>query len=120
MTRRGGGPLNGGWLVVRGRALLLTRDSGVTWKVYSVPGQGFIDFESTVSGWQLDSPIQATTNEGLSWHVLAVPAPPFTPSDMQLQDLGKGIAMAWSRLAASRTDDGAHTWRGVAPAGLHE
>ncbi len=101
-------------------ALLVTHDSGVTWKVYSVPGQGFIDFESTVSGWQLDSPTQATTNEGLSWHVLAVPAPPFTPSDMQLQDLGKGIAMAWSRLAAYRTDDGAHTWRGVAPSGLHE
>ena len=100
--------------------LLVTHDAGATWRAYPIPGGGSIDFESTAAGWQLDNPIQATANGGLSWHAVAVPAPPFTPSDMQLQDLGKGIALAWSRLAAFRTDDGAHTWRAVAPSGLHQ
>ena len=101
-------------------ALLVTHDAGTSWRAEALPGTGAIDFESVTSGWQLDSPIQATTDGGLTWHPLAVPAAPFASSDMGLQDLGKGIAMAWSRRAAYRTDDGARTWRVITPPGLHD
>ena len=99
-------------------ALLVTHDAGATWHAFAVPGQGAIDFESTTSGWLLGSRIHATTNGASSWRALAVPAPPFVPSDVQLQDLGRGIALAWGRTVAFRTDDGANTWRAVTPPGL--
>jgi photosystem II stability/assembly factor-like uncharacterized protein len=96
-------------------SLLVTHDAGASWRDLLVPGQGAIDFESSTSGWLLGSPINATSDGGSTWRALSVPAPPFQPTDMQLQYLGKGIATAWSESAAFRTDDGAVTWRAITP-----
>ena len=96
-------------------SLLVTHDSGMSWRDFSIPTQGSIDFDSTASGWLLGSPLEETSDGGATWHPLRVPAPPFQTADMQLQYLGKGIAMAWSWSAAFRTDDGAVTWRAITP-----
>ncbi len=96
-------------------SLLVTHDAGTSWRDFLVPGQGAIDFESSTSGWLLGSPIEVTSDGGSSWRALGVPAPPFQPTDMQLQYLGKGIATAWSYSTAFRTDDGAVTWRAITP-----
>jgi len=96
-------------------SLLVTHDAGASWLDFLVPGRGAIDFESSTSGWLLGSPIEVTSDAGSTWRALSVPAPPFEPTDMQLQYLGKGIATAWSEFAAFRTDDGAVTWRAITP-----
>ncbi len=96
-------------------SLLVTHDAGASWRDFLVPGPGAIDFESITSGWLLGSPIEVTSDGGSTWRALSFPAPPFQPNDMQLQDLGKGIATAWSGLTAFRTDDGAVTWRAITP-----
>lgn len=95
--------------------ILVSHDAGITWQAYSLPGSGSVDFESASSGWQLGNPIQATEDRGQTWHPLAVPPPPFKTSDMSLQDLGKGTAIAWSTAAIYRTDDGAATWQNITP-----
>jgi photosystem II stability/assembly factor-like uncharacterized protein len=74
-----------------------------------------VDFESTTSAWLLGNPIEATSDGGATWRAVSAPAPPFKAVDMQLQDLGRGIATAWTYGAAYRTDDGAKTWRNVTP-----
>jgi photosystem II stability/assembly factor-like uncharacterized protein len=96
-------------------SLLVTHDAGATWRDFSVPIPGGIDFESAASGWLLGSPIEVTSDGGATWRPLRVPVPPFKTTDMQLQYLGKGIATAWSWSAAFRTDDGAVTWRAITP-----
>lgn len=95
--------------------ILVSHDAGLTWLPYSLPGNGSVDFESASSGWQLDTPIQATEDSGQTWHPLSVPAPPFSASEMTLQDLGKGTAVASSSVAIYRTDDGAATWQNITP-----
>jgi photosystem II stability/assembly factor-like uncharacterized protein len=99
-------------------AMLVTRDAGASWRSLRLPGDGSLDFESTTSGWILTDPIRATADGGASWHALSIPAPPFKPTDMTLQFLGRGIALAWSLQDAFRTDDGGSTWRRVALARL--
>ena len=96
-------------------SLLVTHDAAASWHNFPVPTQGSIDFDSTASGWLLGSPLEETSDGGATWRPLRVPAPPFQTADMQLQYLGKGIATAWSWSAAFRTDDGAVTWRAIAP-----
>lgn len=95
--------------------ILVSHDAGISWQPYSLPGTGSVDFESASSGWQLDTPIQATEDLAQDWHPLSVPAPPFKASDMTLQDLGKGAAVAWSSTAIYRTDDGASSWQNITP-----
>lgn len=95
--------------------ILVSHDAGITWQPHSLPGSASVDFESTSSGWQLDTPIQETEDGGQTWHPLSTPAPPFKASDMALQDLGKGTAVAWSSTAIYRTDDGAATWQKITP-----
>lgn len=99
-------------------AMVVTHDAGASWRSLRLPGDGSLDFESTTSGWILTDPIRATVDGGASWHALSIAAPPFKPTDMTLQFLGRGIALAWSQQAAFRTDDGGLTWRSVAPARL--
>lgn len=99
-------------------AMLVTQNAGAGWRSLRLPGDASLDFESTTSGWILTDPIRATVDGGASWHALSIAAPPFKPTDMTLQFLGRGIALAWSQQAAFRTDDGGLTWRSVAPARL--
>jgi len=97
--------------------MMATSDGGATWRAFPLPGGGSLDFESPGSGWLLSDPIRATTDGGATWHTLNVPAPPFKPTDMTLQFLGRGVAVAWSDQQAFRTDDGGQTWRAVVPPG---
>jgi photosystem II stability/assembly factor-like uncharacterized protein len=96
-------------------SLLVTHDAGSSWRDFSTPIQGSIDFDSTASGWLLGSPVEETSDGGATWRPLRVPVPPFKTTDMQLQYLGKGIATAWSWSTVFRTDDGAATWRAITP-----
>ena len=96
-------------------SLLVTHDAGASWRDFSTPTQGSIDFDAPASGWLLGSPLEETSDGGATWRPLRVPAPPFKTTDMQLQYLGKGIATAWSWSAAFRTDDGAASWRAITP-----
>ena len=95
--------------------LAVSHDAGLTWQVRPLYGAGSVDFESVTAGWQLGNPVEATSDGGTTWHPLKAPAPPFDPTTMALQNLGKGIAIAWSDSAAYRTNDGARTWRRVTP-----
>ena len=101
-----------------GQVLAVTHDAGATWSAYRLPGSGTVDFESPLSGWQLNAALAETSDGGRTWH--AVGSPPFKGPDMTLQYLGKGIGIAWGygQSTAYRTDDGGHTWHSVAPAGL--
>ena len=98
--------------------LLVTRDGGATWTAYKLPGNGTVDFESPLSGWQLNDTLSATSDGGRTWHAIA--GLPFKGTEMTLQYLGKGIATAWGfhQPTAYRTDNGGTTWRPVAPPGL--
>lgn len=96
-------------------SLLVTHDAAASWRNFSVPILGSIDFDSTASGWLLGNPLEETSDGGVTWRPLRVAAPPFQVAQTQLQYLGKGIATAWSLSAAFRTDDGAATWRAITP-----
>lgn len=98
--------------------LVVTRDGGATWTARRLPGSGTVDFESPLSGWQLNDSLSATSDGGRTWRTIG--GLPFKGTEMTLQYLGKGIATAWDfrQTAAYRTDDGGRTWRSVAPPGL--
>lgn len=96
-------------------ALLVSRDGGISWTSHPLPGAGSVAFAAPDFGWQLDSPIEATSDGGTTWTPLRVPDPPFRPSEMTLQDLGAGIAVAWSSTSIYLTEDGAATWHNVTP-----
>ena len=102
-----------------GADLAVTHDGGSQWSVFKLPGTGTIDFDTLLSGWQLNDTISATPDGGRTWHAIGSPLP-FKGTDLTLQYLGKGIAIAfwWHGTTAFRTDDGGRTWRSVAPAGL--
>ena len=103
-----------------GHELAVTHDGGASWTAHSLPGTGTIDFESPLSGWQLDEQhLYATPDGGRTWHVTGSSLP-FRGTDLTLQFLGRGIGLAWgfAQTSAYRTDDGGKTWRSVAPSGL--
>jgi photosystem II stability/assembly factor-like uncharacterized protein len=106
-----GAPLN---------ALIASHDGGATWHVNKLPGTGTVDFESALSGWQLNATVVATADAGGTWHAQGIAPLPFNGTDMTLQYLGAGIAIAFRMYggAAYRTDDGARSWRPIAPSGL--
>ncbi len=99
--------------------LLVTLDGGATWSAHRLPGAGSVDFESILSGWQLNDTLAATSDGGSTWHTIGSSLP-FNATDMTLQFLGKGIAVAWAfrQATAYRTDDAGKTWRWVVPSGL--
>lgn len=101
-----------------GQELVVTHNGGTTWSAYKLPGMGTIDFESPLSGWQLNATLSATSDGGRTWHTIGTV--PFIGTDMTLQYLGKGIAIAWGfrQATAFRSDDGGYIWRTVAPGGL--
>lgn len=100
-------------------AMISSHDGGATWKFTKLPGTGPIDFESALSGWQLNDTVIATADGGRTWHGQGAARLPFKGSDMTLQYLGAGIAIAFQRYGsgAYRTDDGARTWRSISPGG---
>jgi photosystem II stability/assembly factor-like uncharacterized protein len=101
------------------RVLLTTHDGGATWSVNRLPGGGSVYFASTLSGWQVNDTLSATSDGGRTWGTIG--SLPFKGIDMTLQYLGNGIGIAWGNRQATafRTDDGGHTWHSVAPGGLH-
>ena len=101
-----------------GQRLATTRDGGATWSAHSLPGGGTVDFDSPLSGWQLNDTLVSTADGGKTWKTIG--GLPFKGTDMTLQYLGRGIGIAWGfrQATAYRTDDGGHTWRSVAPGGL--
>ncbi len=102
-----------------GGGLLATHDAGASWSLSRLPGKGSIDFESTVSGWQMNDTLFSTSDGGRTWRTIA--SLPFKGTDMTLQYLGGGIGVAWTsrNTSAYRTDDYGRTWRSIAPSGLH-
>ncbi len=108
-------------VVIAGSTELVTSENGgASWTVHRLPGDGSVDFDTPLSGWQLnETSISATVDGGRTWRSIFTSLP-FNGADMTLQYLGKGIALAvwWHGTAAYRTDDGGRTWRSVAPGGL--
>jgi photosystem II stability/assembly factor-like uncharacterized protein len=97
-------------------------DGGARWTLVGLPtlgapeiGFGNPTFLTAQDAVPPGNPIETTSDGGASWRPVPAPAPPFKAVDMQLQDLGKGIAVAWSYGAAYRTDDSAKNWRNVTP-----